>query len=98
MEAVEVRRSPRARVWRLEVPWGAAARLTVPQRTSRAEVERILREKRSWLEEQRRRQVPRLALDRLAVSEFEARIAARELVTALAEEEAERIGVAYQRI
>jgi predicted metal-dependent hydrolase len=98
MEVVEVRRSPRARVWRLEVPWGGPARLTVPQRTSRAEVERLLEEKRSWLEEQRRRQVPRLALDRLAVSESEARVAARELVTALAEEEAERIGVTYERI
>ena len=32
------------------------------------------------------------------MSECEARIAARELVTALADEEAERIGVSYQRI
>ena len=98
MDAVEVRRSPRARRWRLEVPWGEPARLTVPQRTSRAEVERILTERRAWIEEQQRRQVPRLGLEGLAVSESEARIAARELVTALAEEEAERIGVAYQRI
>jgi predicted metal-dependent hydrolase len=70
----------------------------VPQRTSRAEVERILAEKRAWIEEQRRRQVSRLGLERLEVSESDARIAARELVTALAEEQAERIGVAYQRI
>jgi predicted metal-dependent hydrolase len=98
MDAVEVRRSPRARRWRLEVPWGGPAQLTVPQRTSRAEVERILAAKRSWIDEQRRRQVPRLGLDRLAVSESEARVAARELATALADEEAERIGVAYQRI
>ena len=98
MDAVEVRHSPRARRWRLEAPWGEPARLTVPQSTSRAEVERILAEKRSWIEEQRRHQLPRLGLDRLAVSESEARVAARELVTALAEEEAERIGVAYQRI
>lgn len=98
MDAVEVRRSPRARQWRLEVPWGEPARLTVPQRTSRAEVERILAEKRSWIAEQRRRQVPRLGLERLEVSESEARSAARELVTALAEEHAERIGVGYQRI
>jgi predicted metal-dependent hydrolase len=94
MDAVEVRHSPRARRWRLEVPWGGPARLTVPQRTSRAEVERILAEKHSWIEEQRRRQVPRLGLDRLA----EARSAARELVTVLAERAAERVGVAYQRI
>jgi predicted metal-dependent hydrolase len=98
MDEVEVRRSPRARRWRLEVPWGERARLTVPQRTSRSEVERLLAEKRSWIEEQRRRQVPRLGLERLAVSESEARIATRELVTVLAEEEAERVGVAYQRI
>jgi predicted metal-dependent hydrolase len=95
---VEVRRSPRARRWRLEVPWGEPARLTVPRWTSRAEVERVLAEKRSWIEEQRRRQVPRLGLERLAVSESEARIGARELVSLLAEEQAERIGVAYQRI
>jgi predicted metal-dependent hydrolase len=98
MDAVEVRRSPRARQWRLEVPWSEPARLTVPQWTSRAEVERVLAEKRSWIEEQRRRQVPQLGLERLAVSESQARTGARELVSMLAEEEAERIGVAYQRI
>jgi predicted metal-dependent hydrolase len=65
---------------------------------SRAEVERLLAQKRPWLEEQRRRQVPRLGLDRLRVSESEARIGAREIVSALAEEEAERLGVSYRRI
>jgi predicted metal-dependent hydrolase len=98
MDAVKVRRSPRARRWRLEVPWGEPARLTVPRGMSRAEVERVLAERRPWIEEQQRRQVPRLGLERLAVSESEARIGARELVSALAEEEAERIGVGYQRI
>jgi predicted metal-dependent hydrolase len=98
MDGVEVRRSPRARRWRLEVPWGAPVRLTVPRSTSSAEIARLLAEKREWVEEQRRRQVPRLALDRLEVSESEARTAARELVSMLAEEEAERLGVAYQRI
>jgi predicted metal-dependent hydrolase len=58
----------------------------------------VLAEKRAWIEEQRRRQVPRLGLERLAVSESEARIGARELVAAVAEEEAERLGVAYRRI
>ena len=65
---------------------------------SQVEVEQVLRDKRAWIEEQRRRQVPRLGLERLAVSESEARIGARELVSALAEEEAERLGVAYRRI
>jgi hypothetical protein len=98
MDAVLVRRSPRAWQWRLEVPWGGPARLTVPQRMSRAEVENLLTEKRCWIEEQRRRQVPRLGLERFWVSEMEARMGARELVSALAEEEAERLGVVYQRI
>ena len=98
VEAVEVRRSPRARRWRLEVPWGEPARLTVPRWMSRVDVERVLREKRPWLEAERQRQVPRLGLERLAVSESEARIGARELVSALAEEEADRLGVTYRRI
>ena len=98
VDAVEVRRSPRARRWRLEVPWGEPARLTAPQSMSRVEVEQVLREQRAWIEEQRRRQVPRLGLEALAVSEAEARIGAREVVSALAEEEAERLGVAYRRI
>src|SRR5213080_777601 len=98
MDSIEVRRSPRARRWRLEVPWGEPARLTVPRWMSGAEVESLLGEKRPWLEEQRRRQVPRLGLERLTVSESEARIGARELLSALAEEEAERLGVSYPRI
>jgi predicted metal-dependent hydrolase len=98
MDAVDVRRSPRARKWRQEAPWGEPARLTVPRSMSRAEVERLLVRERPWFEEQRRRQVPRLGLERLAVSESEVRTAARELVSALAEEEAPRIGVGYQRI
>jgi predicted metal-dependent hydrolase len=98
MDAVEVRRSPRARRWRLEVPWGEPARLTVPRWMSRAQVERLVAQKQPWLEEQRRRQVPRLGLERLTVNESEARIGAREIVSALAEEEAERLGVAYRRI
>jgi predicted metal-dependent hydrolase len=65
---------------------------------SQVEVERVLSEQRAWIEEQRRRQVPRLGLEPLAVSESEARMGARELVSALAEEEAERLGVVYRRI
>jgi predicted metal-dependent hydrolase len=90
--------SPRARRWRLEVLWGEAARLTVPLGTRRAEVERLLEQKRPWIEKQRLRQVARLCLDGSAVSESEARTAARELVSAIAEEEASRIGIEYRRI
>jgi predicted metal-dependent hydrolase len=98
VDEVEVRRSPRARRWRLEVPWGEPARLTAPRSMSNVEVDEVLRDKRAWIEKQRRRQVPRLGLEGLAVSESAARIGARELVSALAEEEAERLGVAYRRI
>jgi predicted metal-dependent hydrolase len=95
---VEVRRSPRARRWRLEARWGEPVRLVVPRWMSPAEIERVLAERRPWIEERRRRQLPRLGLERLAVSESDARAGARALVSALAEEEAERIGVAYRRI
>ena len=73
-------------------------RLTVPRSMSPVEVERVLGEKRAWIEAQRRRQVPRLGLERHPVSESAARVRARRLVSAVAEEEAEELGVAYQRI
>ena len=60
MEPVEVRRSARARRWRLEVPWGGPARLTVPRSARRADVERVLAERRLWIEKQRRRTGGRL--------------------------------------
>ena len=93
-----MRRSARARRWRLEVPWGAPARLTVPRSATRDDVERVLADRRSWIDDQRRRQVPRLGLERLAVNEPDARSRAREVVSALAEREAERLGVTYRRI
>ena len=98
MEAVEVRRSSRARRWRLEVPWGEPARLTVPQRISRLEIERVLAQQQQWIARERARQIPRLGLERLAVSECEARTAARELVGAVADETAAEIGVRFRRI
>src|SRR3954471_16076002 len=98
MEPVEVRRSPRARRWRLEVPWGETAHLTVPRRMSDAAIERVLVERRPWIEAQRRRQVPRLGLGEHAVSESEARTAARELLAGLADDEAPELGVAYRRL
>ena len=98
METIEIRRSSRARRWRLEVPWGGPARLTVPVSANREEVQRVLAERRSWIEERRRRQVPRLGLERLAVTELDARNRAREVISAVAVREADRLGVAYRRI
>ena len=59
---------------------------------------RLVAEKRRWIVEQQVRHVPRLGLEERAISESEARIGAREIVSALAEEEAERIGVRFERI
>jgi hypothetical protein len=98
MEPVEVRRSSRARRWRLEVPWGEPARLTVPRRMKRREIDAVLERQETWIARERAGQIPRLGLDRLAVSESEARTAARELIGAVADEAAAEIGVAFQRI
>lgn len=91
-------RSHRARRWRLEVPWGEPARLTVPRSMSSAEVEHLLLRQQPWIAKQRSRQVPKLGLEALAVSESEARIAAREVLSAVAEEEASKLGVVYRRM
>jgi predicted metal-dependent hydrolase len=98
MEAAEVRRSSRARRWRLEVPWGEPACLTVPREMSEREVADVLAQNRDWIAAQRRRLVPSLGLERLDVSESEACVAAREIVSALVDQEAPRIGVSYGRL
>jgi len=95
---VEVVRSPRAKRWRLEVPWGGPARLTVPRRLTPAEVEEVIAAHAEWIAAQRALQVPRLGLDPAEVDEQEARAAARELVWAVAEEEARELGVVFRQI
>ena len=92
-----VRRSPRAKRWRLEVPWGEPAVLTAPRWMSATEIARVLAEHRGWIEEQRALQVPRLGLDP-ATSEDEARLAVHERVVKVAEVEAERLGVSFREI
>jgi predicted metal-dependent hydrolase len=98
VEDVVVRRSRRRRRWTLSVPWGEPAVLAVPQRMARDEIDRVIAEHRGWIARERRRQVPRLALDPCAVCEDDARRAARELVTMVAEEEAAELGVSFRRI
>ena len=95
---MEVRRSRRVRRWTLSVPWGAPAILTVPAGLSDDEIDDIIDEHCEWIAEERRKQRPRLRLDPRVVSEPEARHAARELVTMLAEDEASTLGVEYARI
>jgi predicted metal-dependent hydrolase len=97
-ELVEVRRSRRARRWTLRVPWGAPPQLTVPHRMPKRAVDEVIASHRGWIAAERARQVPRLGLEASAVSERDARSAARELVTMLADEEADALGVSYTRI
>jgi hypothetical protein len=98
LDPVDVVRSPRARRWRLEVPWGEPVRLVVPRRVTEAEVDAILADKHAWIAEQRLGQVPRLALGGLGLSEPAARERARARVTGIAEAEAPALGVRYGRI
>ena len=93
-----VRRSRRAKRWTIDLPWGEPARLTVPVRMPDAEVDRVLHAHRDWIAAERRRQRPRLGLDRRVISELEGRRAARELVAMLADEESEALGVEVTRI
>jgi predicted metal-dependent hydrolase len=82
----------------MEVPWGSPAALTVPVWMSDREIDSVLHEHREWLARERRRQRPRLGLERRGVSELEGRRAARELVQMLVDEEAHEIGVEVGRI
>src|SRR2546423_13638303 len=86
MEAIEVRRSPRARRWRLEAPWGRPALLIVPPGMTRQEIAEVLGQHREWLASERRRQQPRLGLERLAGREAGARGGAREVISGVADD------------
>jgi predicted metal-dependent hydrolase len=97
-ELVEVRRSRRARRWTLSVPWGSPPTLTIPTWLPEGDVAGIIASHRDWIARERAKQRPRLRLDPTFVSETEARRAARELVTMLADEEAEELGVRWTRI
>jgi predicted metal-dependent hydrolase len=65
---------------------------------SRREIDAVLARHADWIAAEQRAQCPKLGLDRLAVSKSEARAAAREVVSTLAEEEAARLDVTYERI
>jgi predicted metal-dependent hydrolase len=97
-ELVEIRRSGRARRWTLAVPWGDHVVLTVPAAMSNAEIDEVLASHRDWIARERAAQSPRLRLGSRRVSEAEARVAARELVTMVLDEEAPALGVTFGRV
>jgi predicted metal-dependent hydrolase len=63
-----------------------------------AEIDQIIESHREWLAIERAKQRPRLRLDPRHISEVEARLAVRELVAMLIDEEAPAIGVEPMRI
>jgi predicted metal-dependent hydrolase len=65
---------------------------------SDAEIDQIMESHREWLAIERAKQRPRLRLDPRHISEVEARLAVRELVAMLIDEEAPVIGVEPARV
>ncbi len=65
---------------------------------SGAEIDQIMESHREWLAIERAKQRPRLRLDPRHISEIEARLAVRELVAMLIDEEAPAIGVEPARV
>jgi predicted metal-dependent hydrolase len=63
-----------------------------------AEIDQIIESHREWLAIERAKQRPRLRLDPRHISELEARLAVRELVAMLIDEEAPAIGVEPARV
>ena len=72
--------------------------MTVPTWLSDPEVDRIIEKHREWIAAERAKQQPRLRLDPRYVSEAEGRVAVRELVTMLVDDEAPKLGVTPTRI
>jgi predicted metal-dependent hydrolase len=63
-----------------------------------SEIDQIMESHREWLALERAKQRPRLRLDPRHISEVEARLAVRELVAMLIDEEAPAIGVEPARV
>ena len=97
-ELVEVRRSRRVKRWSLTVPWGEPVTLTAPPWMSEAEIERVIADNMEWITSERKKQRRKLRLDPRAVSEDDARRAARELIAMIADEESAALGVTVERI
>ena len=80
------------------MPWGEPARLTVPRWMTREAIDDVLESHRGWIAREQARQVPRLGLEGLVVSESEGRRAARELVGMIVDDEAAALAVSYRRV
>ena len=65
---------------------------------TRSEIAEVLASQWQWIARERARQVPRLRLERIAITEREGRSAARKLIGSLVAREAAALGVSYGRV
>ncbi len=94
---VELRRSKRARRWRIEItPRGP--RMTVPERMPGREVDAVLEQHRAWIEEELGRRVHVLGLDGAGLTEADGRALVAERAALIAAREAAAIGATFARV
>ncbi len=96
---VEIRRSSRVKGHRIVVRYGLPPELVVRPRATDREIDEALAFHLPWLERQLSTAVvPRLALDRLTLTEAQGRREARARIELIAQSEAAALGVAYRRL
>src|SRR5579884_2835202 len=96
---VEIRRSSRVKGHRIVVRYGMPPELVVRPRASDREIDEALAFHLPWLERQLANAVaPRLALERLRLTEAQGRREARARIELIAQSEAAALGVTYRRL
>ena len=96
---VAIRRSKRVKGHRIVVRYGLPPELVVRPRATDAEIDEALASHLPWLERRLAEAVePRLALDRLSLTESQGRREARARIGLIAQSEAAGLGVEYRRI
>jgi len=94
---VELRRSKRARKWRIEItPRGP--RMVVPLRMPQREVDEVLERNRAWIERELAQRVHVLGLERCGLTERDGRALVAERAAEIAVREAAALTVAFTRI
>ena len=96
---VHIRRSKRVKGNRIVVRFGLAPELVVRPRASDADIDAAIDYYLPWLERQMANAaVPKLALERLNITEAQGRREARARIELLAQSEAMALGVRYKRL
>jgi predicted metal-dependent hydrolase len=94
---VELRRSKRARKWRIEItPRGP--RMTIPPGMSRRDVDDVLELHRSWIESELAGRAPVLGLADAGLTEEQGRAIVADRAAEIATREAAAIGASFKRI